>query len=523
MHWVKQLKQYHHENPLAVRLLAYILLCSSLITMVSTASQLYLDYRNDLSLINERIEQMEATSLDELSNQVWLINDQRINAQLNALFQLPVLQYLSLHTQLGDHFQAGTPPEPDKPVMTRQYQLEHTTPEGVIYPLGTLKIYVDLTRVYNNLTDKVLLIFATQAVKTFLVSIFILYIIWRLVTRHLGALSRYARELTPNNLDLPLALDRTTTSDDELSEVVSALNSMRQSLKQDISHRKQVEQQLAILNERLEARVELRTKELLQTNQALTRTVNKLRSTQSQLVESEKMAALGNLVAGVAHEINTPIGIGLTAASFLEDRAHAEARLHPTDFTALAIESSSLITSNLKRAAQLVHAFKQVSADQSSEQPRQFYVAEYLQEILLSMAPRLKQCHPEIMLNCPPQLTLFSYPGALYQIIVNLIQNSLIHGFAEKSGGKIWIQVTSSDKQLQIDYSDNGCGIDETVRPRVFEPFFTTRRHAGSTGLGLHIAYNLSTQRLNGNLSCQPPKQGQRGAQFLLTINRETE
>jgi len=524
MRWIHHLKKFRRENPLAVRLLAYILLFSSLITLLSTATQLYLDYRNDLALINERIEQLETTSLDEIANQVWLINDDRIRAQLDGLFQLPDLQYLRLQTPFGAQFSAGRLPDRSMPLLKRRYPLSHTTTEGESYELGTLEVFFDLSRVYQNLYDRVLVIFATQGVKTFLVSIFILYIFWHLVTQHLGTLARYARALTPDALDRPLKLERPRDSRDELNEVVSAINSMRESLQQDIGQRIRAEQALAELNERLEARVQQRTQELVQANRELSSTLDQLRNTQSQLVESEKMAALGNLVAGVAHEINTPIGIGLTAATYLQGKAAERQRrapesAEPDEFTALALESSGLITQNLQRAAQLVNAFKQVSADQSSEQPRRLVLHQYLDEILLSMAPRLKQIPARVDIDCPPDLALYSYPGALYQILVNLIQNSLIHGFNEQPGGAIQIQLSHSGNQTTLDYRDDGIGIDAAIRAKVFDPFFTTRRHAGSTGLGLHIAYNLSTQCLGGSLRCLPPAAEQhRGAHFVLTM-----
>ena len=526
MRWLSQLKQYRRENPLAVRLLAYILVFSSLITLLSTALQIYLDYRNDLAVIDDRIQQMEATSLGNLTNDVWLINSKQIQTQLNDLYQLPDMHYLQLDTQFKERFSSGTIPDHDTPLIKRSYILEHITPEGERYALGTLQINLSLERIHRHLKEQILVILATQGIKTFLVSIFILYIFWKLVTQHLGTLSRYAGTLTLDRLDQPLDLRRNADSADELSQVVSAINSMRLSLLDDIDKRKQVEQALAELNEQLEARVLKRTHELEQINSELSRTLVKLQGTQAQLVESEKMAALGNLVAGVAHEINTPLGIGLTAATFLRDKTQAQQRhadtqsiLAITDYQALAVESCDLITNNLQRAAQLISAFKQVSVDQSSEQLRIFDLGEYLQEILLSMAPRLKKSAPQVDIVCPEGLMLNSYPGAFYQILSNLIQNSLIHGFAEQPNGKIWIAVTENDSSIMIDYQDNGAGIPDSIRSKVFDPFFTTRRNLGCSGLGLHIAYNLCAQLLQGRICCLASGEDQTGgARFRIEI-----
>ncbi len=531
MRWLSQIKQYRRENPLAVRLLAYILLFSSLITLLSTGLQIYLDYRNDLSIIDDRIRQMEATSLGNLANDVWLINSKQIQTQLNDLYLLPDMHYLQLDTQYEEHFSAGEPPRPDTPLIKRSYTLKHSTPEGEHYELGTLQININLERIYRHLQEQVLVILATQGVKTFLVSIFILYIFWQLVTQHLGTLSRYAGTLTLQRLHLPLQLQRYPhQQSDELSQVVNAINRMRESLLDDIDKRQQAENALAELNEQLEARVLRRTEKLEQINSELNRTLAQLQGTQAQLVEAEKMAALGSLVAGVAHEINTPLGIGLTAATFLRDKVHEQQRHAPTQktaedsaFQALAIESCELIANNLQRAAQLISAFKQVSVDQASEQRRIFDLGDYLQEILLSMAPRLKRSAPQITISCPPGLLLNSYPGALYQILSNLIQNSLIHGFAEQPEGKIWIEATATAEAISLDYCDNGTGIDSAIRTKIFDPFFTTRRNLGCSGLGLHIAYNLASQLLQGRLCCLEPdndtgSQASAGAHFRLEL-----
>ncbi len=526
MNWLSHLNQRRRDSPLAVRLLAYILLFSSLITLLSTALQVYFEYRNDLSVINDRIQQLEATSLDNLANAMWLINSQQIETQLHGLYQLADMLYLQVDTQFDERFSAGTPPRPDTPLISRNYTLKHTTPEGEQYPLGTLQLDISLERVYQHLKEQVLVILATQAVKTFLVSIFILYIFWNIVTRHLGSLSRYAAALTLDRLEQPLTLKRRQRRPDELSQVVNAINSMRLSLLDDIDKRQQAEQALSDLNEQLEARVTQRTRELEQINGKLNHTLEQLQGAQAQLVESERLAALGGLVAGVAHEINTPLGIGLTAATYMRDQSALQLDNHRrldgdalVDFRDMTRECCDLIVSNLQRAARLVSAFKQVSVDQSSEQRRNFDLGEYLQEILQSLAPLLKKSAPEISIRCPAGLILCSYPGAFYQIISNLIQNSLIHGFGEQRGGHIWIEVTEQDHTLVLEYRDDGVGIDSQLHSKVFDPFYTTGRNLGCSGLGLHIAYNLVSQLLQGRLRCLPPGTDQgNGARFQIEL-----
>ncbi|MBA4368010.1 MAG: hypothetical protein C0403_10295 [Desulfobacterium sp.] len=250
-----------------------------------------------------------------------------------------------------------------------------------------------------------------------------------------------------------------------------------------------------------------------------------LKTTQEHLMESKKMAALGELVAGVAHEINTPIGIGVTGMSTLEDRTKAIVELYEQDdlskeefeqYLKTVTDASHAVLSNLHRAADLVRTFKQVAVDQSSEEHRKFKFKEYLNDILTSMQPKLKKTNHQITVNCPEDLELVSYPGAFSRIITNLIFNSLVHGFEGIEKGKIVFDISVNQDYFIIQYSDNGRGISPDVLEKIFDPFFTTKRGQGGTGLGMHIVYNLVSQTLNGKIKCSSTPGN--GSQFLITI-----
>ena len=244
--------------------------------------------------------------------------------------------------------------------------------------------------------------------------------------------------------------------------------------------------------------------------------IDELRRTQAELIENEKMASLGRLVAGVAHEINTPLGIGVTAASHLEATFASVERMlgdsvTPDLRTALAgaRRCVELVNSNLAKAGQLVKSFKQVAVDQSDEVRRRISVRRYLEEVLASLHPRLKSTVHRVELDCPSDIEIDTFPGALYQIAANLVLNALMHAFDNEHPGVIRISVDKVVDTLEMVFADDGKGMKEEVRQRAFEPFFTTRRGSGGTGLGLHLVYNLVTQVLRGAIVCNSaPGQG---------------
>jgi signal transduction histidine kinase/Tfp pilus assembly protein PilF len=266
-----------------------------------------------------------------------------------------------------------------------------------------------------------------------------------------------------------------------------------------------------ILLEKQSIELKEHQKELVQQKEELQSTLENLKKTQEQLVESEKMAAIGGLVAGVAHEINTPVGIGITAISNLLDDVQKMAKSYEKDeisrkdfkgFLESTNDTAKLIQRNLERTASLVQSFKQVSADQATEQQRVFALKEYLNDILLSLRPKFREKKIDFKIQCDDKLKLNSYPGVYAQIFTNLLLNSLQHGFPEKDTGTIGIKVDVNKELLKIQYSDDGAGINKKDLPHIFEPFYTSDLHRG-TGLGLNIVYNLIRQKLHGSITCE--------------------
>lgn len=288
----------------------------------------------------------------------------------------------------------------------------------------------------------------------------------------------------------------------------------------DISTQKQAEQDLERLNDQLEIKVVERTAALLRANQELERAME-------QLVQSEKLASLGALVAGVSHELNTPLGNSLVVVSSLKDQLttlqHAltdnqlsKSRLqHAIDEFANGIQ---LIQQSSQRAADLVASFKQVAVDQASERRRRFALRELLDDVLQSLSPMFRQQPVEFTIDVPDDLEMDSYPGPIEQILSNLIQNSLVHGFSEPTELPYQIRITAQTQgdSTQIEYQDNGKGMTAEVLSHAFDPFYTTRLGQGGSGLGLYIVYNQVTSLLQGKVTLESTVGA--GCRFLLNI-----
>jgi len=279
----------------------------------------------------------------------------------------------------------------------------------------------------------------------------------------------------------------------------------------NINSRRKVEEEIRHLNRELENQVSERTRALQDTNSALRHTLEDLQQTRSHLVEVEKMALLGELVAGVAHEINTPVGNSITAISHLSektselDRKFSDGQMKKTDLQ-IYLESSNhvskIIFTNLERAAELIRSFKKVAVDQLVEERRSFQLEEYIQDVLVSLRPQLKKTHHKVNVNCPEAIKVYWYPGAFWQIISNMLNNSIMHAYEPDDVGTITIGISYSAGIITLTYADDGKGMAPEVQKKIFDPFFTTRRGTGGTGLGMHIVYNLVVFKMEGTIEC---------------------
>ena len=270
--------------------------------------------------------------------------------------------------------------------------------------------------------------------------------------------------------------------------------------------------------------------ELQESNRQLQKALSDLQSATDQMIQSEKLAALGSLVAGIAHEVNTPLGISVTAASHLEEltkvlntlfTAGTMKKSDLVNFIASNKETVQIILANLTRAANLIQSFKKIAVDQSSENWQMVELGAYLQDIVVSLTPKLKKTKIKVSIQCPKTLRINTMPGALSQILTNLVTNSLIHGFDAGQEGEITIAAEAGKRGgIVLTYADDGKGIAPENLDKIFEPFFTTARGQGGSGLGLHLVYNIVTRSLGGNIeaSSMPGE----GVRFTMTLPDDT-
>lgn len=270
---------------------------------------------------------------------------------------------------------------------------------------------------------------------------------------------------------------------------------------------------------------------LFQAKEETENALAQLKRTQGELIQSEKLASLGQLVAGIAHEINTPLGVALTTATVMRQeterfrQATSEGKITRQafdDFVRRSGEGAELIDANLERAAGLVASFKQVAADQASGERRSFEMEEFVADLFRSLGPMRKRYPHEVSVDCERDIAMSTHPGALSQILTNLLTNAYAHAFEEGESGHISVTVRrKGPDRVRIVFADDGRGIPSRNLGKIFDPFFTTGRASGSTGLGLHIVYNLATATLGGSIVASSEPGG--GTRFVIEIPRVRE
>jgi len=447
------MRKIHSRHPLAYRLLFYILICSSTFALLATALQVYIEYRQDVSLIDTRIFQIQDTYLETLASSLWGLNQEQLNLQMQGILRLPDIEYLEIVTEDGTRFSAGTDTGKGNSI-TRSFPLYYN---ALIYYrewntdrvyLGDLHVRATLTGVWKRLRERVLVILATQALKTFVVSLFILFLVDRLITRHLMEMADYARHLDLNHLDSPLLLNRMEKGKDELSHVVSAINQMRMKLIDDIAEQERI---------RLE------------------------------LLNAEKLSVLGKLTAAVSHDLRNPLGVIRSSVYILSKLLRGndpKIDKHLSRIDA-QIEMCDGIVEDLLEYTRGRHS-NAVAGD----------IGQFLEEVLKYM-PLYEGI--QTAYEAEPGLPQVCFDREkLRRAMINLLQNAIQSADERKRAmaehdsrylPMIKVGASVTEKGLCIRVEDNGSGMTQETADRAFEPLFTTR--ARGTGLGLAIVKKI--------------------------------
>ncbi|KZN59916.1 sensor histidine kinase [Pseudoalteromonas luteoviolacea] len=556
------------QKSLSKKLLTNVLSVYFLLTFVVTCGQVVAEYVNTKDYIRNELTMLQKTFSRSLTRAIWELNTKQTVTTAEGLLAIPMIEGIIVRDDSGEIIsQLGRSlniHELYSQQLVQEEALIEDTPSGLFgytFPLifefsgratqvGDVTLFSSREVVFSRIMISIYFLIGNAMVKTTFLIILFLLAFRKLLTEPLTDLTEQIEDFEVDNVD-GHKIEIDTTERNELKVMEEAFNKLIDKVAEYRKQLDQTQKELIISNEKLDQHniqleqevarktsnlsqammdlqqqkyelekqkltlteeIDLRRQteeELLTKQNELEKYVEELNMAQERLVGSEKMAALGGLVAGITHDINTPVGIGVTATSFLQERldqleaAYKEKTLSPKaleEFMHEAKQSTSLLTNNLARASELVASFKQIAVDQASEAVRTINFNQYLREVLRSLHPKLKKTAHEVNIDCPADLTLNLPAGAISQIFTNLIMNSLIHGFEGINKGVIDIQITDDNDDVRIVYKDNGKGVSPAQLEKLFDPFFTTKRDQGGSGLGTHITFNLVKQTLNGDI-----------------------
>ncbi len=551
------------KTGLSKKLLTRVLSVYFILTLIVTVGQILTEYLNAKNHIESELQTLKNTFSSSLTRAIWELNKLQAKSIAEGLMELPIIEGVQIRDENGEYISdIGRTSVQTMGTVTTGIMQDHPGGTfGYTFPLifefsgrtsnvGDVTLYSSAGIIFSRIEVGVFFLIGNAIIKTaFLVFLF-LNAFRQMLTDPLAELTQQISEFDvdrPESSKLHLHIDddnelkllqasyneliddlidyrqKLRTAQNELTDANQKLDDQNILLEQEVAKKTaslskimlDLEQQKdeLIINQR-ELRQENENRqyiedELRKRNRELAESMETLRMAKDQLVESERMASLGGLVAGIAHDVNTPLGVGVTAASFLQERIRSLQQAYEdknltgktmSSFLAEASQTTDFLLGNLNRASDLISSFKQVAVDQTSEAERDVDLKGYIQEVILSLAPSFKKTKHKIDVQCPDNLVIKCAPGVIAQIFTNMIMNSLIHGFESKEAGNIKITIQEKDGEVMIHYEDDGKGLSQDNLDRHFDAFFTTKRGKGGSGLGTHIMYNLVTQTLGGRI-----------------------
>ncbi|RAJ95393.1 sensor histidine kinase [Aliidiomarina maris] len=552
-------------NRISRKLLTRVLSVYFVITLLITSLHIAAEYFNTKRYIVSELAQQQYTVGGSLTRSLWEFNDPNTTAIVEGLINMPSVGGVLVRDDQGQVIiQRGTTFDPESlPMRNEVVSLPeingvfgHYSPlvfefSGQSTRVGDVAIFSNREVAIERLKVSLLFLVVNAIVKSTLLILLFSFAFQRLLNRPFRQLSQQIENFHLDDLEHS-RLHLKGQHNNEFTQVEDAYNQLIDNLQAHQAELKFTEQQLRQVNQQLDSQNNLLEQEvarktsrlshlmmdlqsrrheleqrqykleqeirqrkltestLKRTNQRLKESLETLQRAQSQLVESEKLASLGGLVAGITHDINTPIGIGVTASSFLADRVEQLAiALEDKSLTQSQLqqfirdsrESTQLLDGNLNRARDLIESFKQVAVDQTSEALRDICVLEYIEGVVQSLRPKLRHSGHQVVVECEPNIRVRCLAGSLAQVLTNMILNSLVHAFEGIENGQIRIRVRAHNDTLTCTYQDNGNGMSQEHLDHLFDPFFTTRPNDGGSGLGTHIIRNILTQTLKGDIT----------------------
>lgn len=547
------------------RLLTRVLSVYFLLTFFITCIHITGEYFNTKRYIVSELKQQQYTISGSLTRSLWEFNDPNTTAIVEGLINMPSVGGVIVRDdqgqviiQRGSTFEPNELPHDNEAMVLseRNGVFGHYRPlvfefSGQSTRVGDIAIFSNRDVAIDRLKVSLLFLFGNAIVKSTLLILLFSFAFQRLLNKPLRQLTRQIENFHIEDLDNS-RIHLKGQHNNEFTQIEDAYNRLIDSLQDHQNDLKLTEQKLRQANQKLDTQnnlleqevarktsrlsnlmmdLESRRSELEQrqykleqeirqrkltestlkrTNLRLKESLETLQRAQSQLVESEKLASLGGLVAGITHDINTPIGIGVTASSYLADRVEQLAialedksltQTQLQQFIADSRESTQLLDSNLNRARDLIESFKQVAVDQTSDAMRDINLCEYVDGVVQSLRPKLKNTPHSVHVECDQNIRIRCLAGSLAQILTNMILNSLVHAFDGVDEGLIRIRMRVHNDTLTCTYQDNGDGMTQDNLEHLFDPFFTTKPNDGGSGLGTHIIRNLVTQTLKGDIS----------------------
>ncbi|MDP2633871.1 MAG: ATP-binding protein [Pseudoalteromonas sp.] len=520
-------------------LISAVMLVTALCLSLSISISTYLDVKEQKQLIISKLNIL--AEIISFNAQITVLFDDNKTEQqrLKSFESIPLVKNIHIYSineisnkpEFFTSFNAKkTPPVPLRVDSIDELKEARITDNQVelIKPImyeGEVKGYVYIRGGLERLNDYINKKIIIDILLTLFVLVLVFFVAKRIqkrIANPIDDLSLLLQDVSKNH-NYNVRAPKTNIS--EINMLASSLNIMLTRTQNQIERHKNDKLEIKQLNQSLEEKVNQRTIALREANQELLNTLERMHQYQNQIVESEKMASLGQMVAGVAHEVNTPIGLGITGSTLLRDKlseinnGFEKKTLTSTQlkrFIDDGIENLDLIYRNLNRAAELVSSFKKVAVTQDGEIKSAVNVYNLISDVLLSMRADMQPKEPEVKVHCPSELIFETKVGPLQQVLQQLISNSVIHGFKDNIGNEIEFTIERNESSLIINYRDNGVGVDKTIKKRIFDPFVTTKRGEGGSGLGMHLVYNLVTQALGGNVFYD--EKDDRGTSFIITL-----